>query len=127
MPDTDPSLDVFGKLVTERLRDTAVEKFEALSRGKLKAPSLQSLQVALASLNPREREIVRRCLVSSIDSAIHDFLFSLQEGEYEGTSVQVVVGGSDVNELSDGLQGEPYGNEGWISRFSKFGVPPEEA
>jgi len=78
-------------------------------------------------MNPREREIVRRCLVSSIDSAIHAFLFSLQEGEYEGKSVQVVVAGSDVNELSDGLHGEPYGNEGWISRFSKFGVPPEEA
>ena len=127
MSDTDSPLDVFGKLVTERLRDAALEKFDSLSHGKLKAPSLRSLQVALASLKPRERDIFRRCLVSSVDSAIHDLLFSLQEGEYEGTSVQVIVGGSDVNELSDGLHGEPYGDEGWISRFSKFGVPPKEA
>jgi hypothetical protein len=120
-------LDIFGKLVTERLRARAIEKVEALSCGRLKAPSLQALQAELASMGSNEREVVRRCLVSAVDGAIHDFLYSLQEGEYDGASVQVLVGGSNVNELSDGLHGEPYGDDGWITRFSKFGIPPEVA
>jgi hypothetical protein len=50
---------------------------------------------------------------------IHDFLMALGESLFRKQGIQVNVDGKDVAELSDGLEGEPHGAQGWIARFSK--------
>jgi hypothetical protein len=116
-------LDIFGQFVMENLRDRAISYYDNLARGHWKAPSLQSLQAALLSLNEREREIVRRSIVSAVDHAIHDFLFKLQEQADFEHSIEVKVNGINVEDRGDGLHGEPFGPDGWMAKFSKYGEP----
>jgi hypothetical protein len=111
----------------ENLRDRCLEHFELLAKGKWRAPSLQTLQAEVAELNEHQREIARRCIVASLDSAIHDFLFKLQEQADFENDIQVIVDGENVVPLSDGIHGEPYGDDGWQARFSKYGVRPDQA
>jgi hypothetical protein len=118
-------LDKFGRLITERLRDRGLEHFEFLAKKKWKAPGTQALQDAVAALGKKEQELVRRCLRAALDSAIHDFLFTLQEGGFRGSEIAFLVDGTNVAEASDGIHAEQFGKQGWFARHSKFGEPPE--
>jgi len=81
----------------------------------------------MARLTPAQRALVRRVVLQAVDSGLHDFLFALGEADDFEEGIAFVVGGQNVAELSDGLQGEPYGDAGWFKRFSKHGPHPDPA
>jgi hypothetical protein len=114
---SDPHLDELGRFLMEHLRDSGISFAEVALEGKWKAPSLVKLQSELAKLSPEQQATVLACVTRSIDSAIHAFLFALGERRSE---IQLRTKGDNAIELSDGLHGEPYGEAGWIERFSKF-------
>jgi len=121
MGEADKTLDKLGEFVMANLRDPAIEFMELLAQGHWKAPSLQSLQSEVVALPDDKKALVRRCVVQAIDAAIHDFLFKVGEvADFEG-DIQLVVDGQDVAHVSDGLAGEPYGDDGWQARFSRYG------
>lgn len=119
-------LDTFGAFLMVNLRDRGIDALGSLLAAHWKAPSLQKLQAELQSLTDAQRVLVRRAFVEALDSAIHDFLFALQEESDSGGAVRVRVRGKDVASLSDGLHGELFSEEGWFARFSAHGEPPEE-
>lgn len=119
-------LDKFGQFLMESLRDRCIEHFEFLAKGKWRAPALQGLQAEVAALSEHDRDVVRRCVVEGIDSAIHDFLFKLQERADFANDIQVIVDGQNIVQLSDGIHGEPFGDDGWHARFSRYGANARE-
>jgi hypothetical protein len=123
----DKRLDKFGEFVMKKLRDPAINNVEGLLRSHWKAPALKKLQSSLTKLTPKEKELVRRCVVQSIDTAIHDFLFAVQERADFENDIEIRVDGKNIVPLSDGIHGEAYGDEGWQARFSDFGAAPDEA
>ena len=50
---------------------------------------------------------------------MHDLLFAFQEHHDCGEGIEIMVEGKPIAELSDGLHGEIFGDEGWMVRFSK--------
>ena len=122
MKNESDALDIFGRLVTRRLRDRAIEKYEKMTRGEWKSPALLELQAKVAELDPAIQALFMECLKECVDSAIHDFLFTVQEGGYEGHDLAFLVDHIDVNELSDGVHGEIFGLDGWFGRFSEYGA-----
>lgn len=110
----------------ENLRDRGIDHLDDLLVGRCKAPSLKKLQRELKNLTKTQQTLVRRAMVESLDSAIHDFLFALQEQADEGGPIRVRVRGKDIAAMSDGLQGELFTEEGWYARFSSHGEPREE-
>jgi hypothetical protein len=120
-------LDTFGRFVMEKLRDKAFDTADLTLKGHWKAPRLSKLQKELARLKEEQRDLARRLVRSVVDSAIHDFLFALQEANDLEQSVQIIAHGDNVAAKSDGLQGEPFGDQGWQARFSRYGQAPDEA
>ncbi len=116
-------LAIFGKLIVTSLRDRAIDFFDMAAEGKWKAPALQSLQSDLSALTTAQRQIVRKCVIAAIDSGMHDFLFALQTNNDAKDRIEVLANGQNVAELSDGLHGEQFGKNGWITKFGKY---PEE-
>ena len=127
MADKLDPLNQFGQFVMHNLRDKPLEFYDMLAGGKWRAPALQDLQRELAELGESERSLVRRCVLRTLDRAVHDFLFGVQEASDSEDGVRVLVEGHDIAELSDGLQGEPYGAKGWQAKYSRFGVANETA
>lgn len=115
-----PEVDKFGKFLVNSLRDGALDFFDGLARGDWKSSSTQDLQASLASLTTDQREIVRQCVATCVDYGMHNFLMALGESLFTKEGVQVRVDGKDVAELSDGLEAEPCGTDGWIAKFSKY-------
>jgi hypothetical protein len=115
-----PAVDKSGKLIVNRLRDNAIKHFDLLATQHYAAPGLKPLQGDLASLTKEQRNIVRRCVISSIDNALHGFLFGLVEANDADEGITVIVDGQNIAELSDGLHGEQFTDEGWIAKFGAF-------
>jgi len=113
-------VDKFGKFLVDNLRDKGIIYAEGLLNNKWKAPVLQNIQLGLTNLEDSEKEVVRNAIIATLDSAIHDFLFALQEQTDFENGIKILVDGENVIELSDGIHGEPYSDEGWYSKYSKF-------
>ena len=119
------ALDEAGRFLMSNLRDPGIDFIDGLVAGRWKAPALQALQAEVVGLSDANKRLLRRAFVAGIDGAIHDLLFKLTErADYEA-DIQLVVDGRDVVPLSDGLQGELFGDEGWRARFSRYGEPEE--
>ena len=117
---THPSVDKFGELIITRLRDNAIEQYDGLAQSHWKAPALQQLQADLASLTDEQRAIVRRSVISAVDAGMHGFLFGLVEAHDGELGIEVFVDGENVVELSDGLHGEQFTDDGWIAKFGAY-------
>jgi hypothetical protein len=116
----DVELEKFRRLVITSLRDSGIKHFDRLAVGHWKAPSLKNRQAELAKLTDEQRMVTRRCVVNCLDNALHDFLFALVEANDFDKGITLVVDGKNLAEISDGLHGEPFTDEGWIARFSEF-------
>lgn len=127
MIDDHASLDKFGRFLMEHLRDHAIDDVDTLVAAGWKAPGVQALQTELVGLTAQQRSVVRRCVITCVDSAIHAFLYKLQELADFENDLQVLVDGKNVAMLSDGIHGEPFGEEGWQAPFSKHGQSPDQA
>ena len=119
-------LDVLGQFLMKHLRDRGISKVEGLLTGHWKAPGLKRLQRDLGALTPEQQDLVRRAVISSLDTALHAFLFAVQEQTDLDGPIAITVRGENVARMSDGLQGELVTEDGWFARFSASGEPPED-
>ncbi len=104
----------------EKARDKALASYASIESGKAKAPALRPLAKGLASLTDTQRALVRACVAHAVDATLHGLLFGLVEQNDFGQAIRVIVDEKNAAELSDGLEGEAYGDDGWIARFSAF-------
>jgi len=114
------NLDKFGQFVIANLRDKAIQQHLMLQRGELRGKTIQELQSKVVSLPDEQKAIMRKVVADVIDTALHDFLFALQDAHDRRLGIELAVDGHNVAEQSGMLQGEPLGEEGWIKRFSGF-------
>lgn len=117
---TEQALDKFGQFMVAKLRDRAIEKYLLTQDGYWLSPGLQSLQKRIGKLSPDQRQLVLEVVVDVLDTALHDVLFAFQEAHDCEDGIAVIVDGVNVAAVSDGLQGEPYSDEGWLARFSRY-------
>ena len=120
------ALDKLGNFLMTRFRDRGIDHFDGLAGQHWQAHGLTSLQNDLATLTNEQRLIVRRAAIDTLDNAIHDLLFAIQENADFENDIQIAVDGVNVVNESDGLHGELFGTDGWKHRFSKHGEPPAE-
>jgi hypothetical protein len=108
-------------------RDTVIRQFEHAVEGTHPAIRHQKRHRDLASLTDELRAIVRREVIEGIDGAIHHLLWLFEQHDVNGFDVMFVGTDDDpihqpvsVSDLSDGLGGEPYTEDGWIAGDSRY-------
>ena len=66
------------------------------------------------------QSLIQDFVAEAIDRTFIEFLYSF-ESHYNPLSFKTSAGEVvDMVEISDGLAGEPYNEDGWIARFSKY-------
>ena len=111
------TLDKFGKFFVQSLRDRMFDDLEGYLSGSSKAPTVQKLQGHLSGFTDEQKQVLRDLVEELTTTGMHDLLFAISDS---GGEVRVLVDGQDVAKLSDGLHGEIFGDDGWITRFSKY-------
>ncbi len=111
-------IEKFGKFIVENLRDKGIDFAEDLLKGHWKAPELIEMQNEIANFNSSQKTVFIKAITATIDGAMHDFLFALQEIN----DIKILVDGQNIVELSDGIHGEAYSDEGWFAKYSNHNL-----
>ena len=117
-------LDKFGRFLIENSFNKGLNKIESLIKGELK--TYKNLQKEVSKFNNKQLVTLKRCFVTMFNEALHDLLFALQESYENNKDINIIVDGKNIAELSDGLNGELYSDEGWYVKFSNYKGDPSE-
>jgi hypothetical protein len=113
------ALDQFGATLIREVRDQSIMDWDMLLDNKMKGARAERLRQFLASLHSEELHALRRLVPQVVDTTLHYLLLMIEETGLR-VSVQMPSGElQDLKEISDGLPGELYSDQGWIARFSK--------
>lgn len=119
----DELLEKFGQIIISEVRDEAIDKFQMIASGEMKSAAATSLHEKLTGFSKDELDVVREVVVSSIDDVLHNFLWMIEQHEEDisvGCAEHEDSSKEDVRELSDGLSGEMYTEDGWIAKYSRY-------
>ena len=119
----DVLLDKFGRILISEVRDEAIDKLQLIFAGRIKSEAALTLHNKLNAFSQDQKGVIRSLVISSIDDVIHNFLWMLEQHEEDidlSCGVGNESGKENVRQLSDGLPGEMYSEDGWIARFSKY-------
>lgn len=114
------ALDQFGRLLMMKVRDEAISDWKMIVDGRMKGEESEQIRTALRSFTIEQRSVFLSLVPEVVDTVLHHLLFTLEQSE--DVKIRVTSDGIDVpdlKDLSDGLAGELYSDEGWIARFSR--------
>jgi glutamyl-tRNA reductase len=114
------ALDKFGELLMTRVRDEAISDWRMILDGSMKGERAQRIRKSVRQFSERDRSVVESLVPEIVDSVLHHLLYTFEQS----SDVRIAVSTStkeisSLTDVSDGLAGELYSEEGWISRFSK--------
>lgn len=114
------ALELFGRLLMTKVRDKAILEWKMISDGRMKGESAPKIREILDTFSAEQREAFLLLVPQIVDTTLHHLLWTLEQ--QEDVMVHVRAGEQDVpdlKEVSDGLAGELYTDEGWIARYSR--------
>jgi ethanolamine ammonia-lyase large subunit len=107
--------DFFGEILMNRVRDEAIDDWERIIDGKMNDE--ESVQIH-KSLSDKEKELIRILVPKIVDTTLHHLLWTLEQDDSLEFMVNDGTKKENINDISDGLTGEMYTEDGWIYRFS---------
>ena len=113
------SLDVLGQSLMKYVRDETISTWDRMIDGKMKGLTAQKVKEKVSGLSEEQLEILKWIIPKIVDQGIHNVMVMFEECE------ELFLGVNrdseemeDIKEESDGLAGELYTEDGWITRFS---------
>ncbi|ADZ85084.1 hypothetical protein QTL86_22675 [Cellulosilyticum sp. ST5] len=107
-------LSRFGEILISDVRDRTIRSYDMRINGKMKDESSQKLYSEVEQLDITQRQLIERIVPQIVDLSIHNMLCMLEEH----SNIDMQIEGESISEISDGLSGELYTEDGWIQRFS---------
>jgi hypothetical protein len=114
------SLEKFGLFIVSNMRDKAIGQFQMLINGDLVSKEYQAIYRQLNYIEGLDKKVLEEIIMDTVDTAIHDFLAALQEAHEFNEGIAVLSDGENVAEKSGSLNFEPFTDDGWINKYSKF-------
>lgn len=108
-------LDYFGQILIKNVRDKTICEFNMIIDGKMKDKESVMLYRNFKCMDKETKQIIKSIIPRIVDLGLHNFLWMFEEDE----NIQILVQGKNINDISDGLAGELYAEDGWICKFSK--------
>lgn len=113
------ALDKFGQLLMKRVRDEAVTDWKMMIDGRMKGASAEKVREFLGRLSEADKKLFSQLIPGVVDTVLHHLLWTVEQESDLYVGVETDNGIENLREISDGLPGELYSDEGWIARFSK--------
>lgn len=114
------ALDKFGQILIQNVRDESISDWKMIVTGQMKSQRAQSIRDKLSGLTDEQRQVFLSMISEVADTVLHHLLQCLEEED--DIELAITADGNRVQSLrdvSDGLPGELYTDEGWIARFGK--------
>ena len=113
-------LHLFGQILMKYVRDETISTWDMMLEGKMKGLTAQEVTSKMSSFSSEQVEILKWMLPKIVDQNLHNLLIMFEENDELFLGVNSENGElEEIKEISDGLAGELYTEDGWIQRFSK--------
>jgi hypothetical protein len=113
-------LELFGKELIENVRDESMDEYLMIKFGKMKSSDAKALTALISSFSSEDVKKLDKIVLDLTDRVLHNVLRMFDEsGDFAIVSKKSAEPDEDIAQLSDGLSGELYGDNGWLNRFSK--------
>lgn len=114
------ALDVFGEIFISRVRDHSINQWEMILDGRMKSDAAKNVRKKIKNLHDDSQEVFTDLLPEIIDTAIFSMLVMFESEEGIAVSInRKGVKADSINEISDGLAGELFSENGWIAKYSQ--------
>ena len=110
----DKCLEEFGEIFIKEVRDRTIDLFDRKMQGLMRSKESQLLFERMNKLNEEQKSLIRDIIPQIVDLSMYNMLDLFEEHD----EFQVIVGGENIADVSDGLSGELYTSDGWIEKFS---------
>lgn len=113
-------LDEFGQFAIREIYDKAFHGVQRIMNGEIRGDQAETMFAGYLALDAEKKNLVHAFAADGISMAFSLFLHSFDASStpllFRSSSGEVV----DVAKISDGIAAEPYNEDGWIARFSKY-------
>lgn len=111
----DNILEEFGKVLIEEVRDRSILVFDKKTQGLMNDEYSQQLYERIKDKSDEEKQLIYDIIPNIVDLCLHNMMCLFEDHN----EFQIIVDDENLNDISDGLAGELYTSDGWISRFSE--------
>ena len=73
----------------------------------------------LRNVSEADKRLVLQLIPGVVDTVLHRLLWAAEQESELHVGIKMKNGIEELRDISDGLPGELYTDEGWISRFSE--------
>ena len=108
-------LDYFGETLINEVRDRTIRLYDKKIHGTMVDEASRKIYSKLSNFDEEHKAVLEEIIAGVVDLSLHNMLCVLDEHE----DIKVLVNEDNIAEVSDGLAGELYTEDGWIERFSK--------
>lgn len=118
-------IDMFGNELMYSVRDYCLDQFNNSISKEAHTNAKKNFQKQFKKFSTEEQDFIKELALELTDAAIHYFLWMIEQNEeYDLISYLDEQKESYVSlrDISDGLCGELYTEDGWIEKYSKY--PP---
>src|SRR5262245_7886743 len=114
------ALDLLGEFLMTKVRDETISDWKMIIDGRMKGDRAARVRRLIQDLSDQQVSVLDLLVRAVVDSVLHQLLWGLEETN--DIRISVTVDNQTIqnlNEVSDGLSGELYSDDGWIARFSR--------
>ncbi|MHC1686063.1 MAG: hypothetical protein AB6733_24565 [Clostridiaceae bacterium] len=112
-------LDLFGKKLISEVRDETITTWDMMLNGEMRGVTAQEVKEKISIFSDEQIEVLRWIIPKITDTSLHNLLVMIEQNDEMKLEVFDGERNYDIKEISDGLEGELYTDDGWIKRFSK--------
>ena len=120
--DKNELLSNFGELLISSVRDRVLEIDDLILSGRMGGSENQEFYDRAKNRTKDEIELIKKFALQAVDSTLHYFLWMIEQNE-EYDLIKYTEGKDEfvsLRDISDGLCGELYADNGWIEKYSEY-------
>ena len=107
-------VDDFGEIYIKEVRDRTLAVYDKLKRSEMQSAHSRQLSRVLQQISADHPHLLDQVVMEIVDLMLFHSLNCIEQ------HCELVMEDQVVTDLSDGLAGELYSEEGWIQRFSHY-------
>lgn len=112
------ALDRFGELLMKKVRDEAITDWMMMIDGRMKGDTANKVRELLENVSEADRLLIMQLIPGVVDTVLHHLLWTAEQESDLRIGIRIDDAIEELRDISDGLPGELYTENGWISRFS---------
>ena len=108
-------LEKFGEIFMLEVRDRTIREYDKILNGTMKGIIAEQVRDTLSDFDAEQIEKIKWLIPKIVDTELHKFLYLIESSD----EIDLLFHQQNIKELSDGLSGELYTEDGWIMKYSQ--------